>query len=60
MVISVHQPQYIPWLGYFDKIAASDAFVFLDDVQYKARAFQNRNRIRAGDGEFRPRNCGSD
>ena len=46
MIISVHQPQYIPWLGYFDKVAKSDAFVFLDDVQYKAREFQNRNKIR--------------
>jgi hypothetical protein len=46
MIVSVHQPQYIPWLGYFDKIAKSDCFVFLDCVQYKAREFQNRNKIR--------------
>jgi hypothetical protein len=50
MVTSVHQPQYIPWLGYFDKIARSDAFVFLDNVQYKTREFQNRNKIRTKDG----------
>ena len=50
MIISAHQPQYIPWLGYFDKIARSDAFVFLDNVQYKAREFQNRNKIRTKDG----------
>ena len=50
MIVSVHQPQYIPWLGYFDKIARSDAFVFLDNVQYKPREFQNRNKIRAKDG----------
>ncbi len=52
MVISVHQPQYIPWLGYFDKIVRSGAFVFLDDVQYKAREYQNRNRIRTARGEL--------
>ena len=46
MIVSVHQPQYIPWLGYFRKIAHSDAFVFLDCVQYKSREFQNRNKIR--------------
>lgn len=46
MIVSVHQPQYLPWLGYFDKIAKSDAFVFLDLVQYKHREFQNRNKIR--------------
>jgi hypothetical protein len=50
MILSVHQPQYIPWLGYFDKIAKSDAFVFLDTVQYKAAEFQNRNKIRTQDG----------
>jgi len=50
MILSVHQPQYIPWLGYFDKIARSDAFVFLDHVQYKEREFQNRNKIRTKDG----------
>jgi len=50
MVVSVHQPQYIPWLGYFEKMAHSDMFVFLDNVQYKAREFQNRNRIRTAQG----------
>lgn len=50
MIISVHQPQYLPWLGYFDKIIKSDIFVFLDNVQYKKREFQNRNKIRAKNG----------
>ena len=50
MIVSVHQPQYIPWLGYFDKIARSDCFVFLDRVQYKPREFQNRNKIRTKNG----------
>lgn len=50
MIVSAHQPQYIPWLGYFDKIAKCDNFVFLDNVQYKEREFQNRNKIRTKDG----------
>lgn len=50
MILSVHQPQYIPWLGYFDKIAKSDCFLFLDRVQYKPREFQNRNKIRTQEG----------
>ena len=50
MIVSVHQPQYLPWLGYFHKIYSSDAFVFLDNVQYKDREYQNRNRIRTKDG----------
>lgn len=50
MILSVHQPQYIPWLGFFDKVAKSDAFVYLDRVQYKPREFQNRNKICTKDG----------
>lgn len=50
MIYSVHQPQYLPWLGFFDKVNKSDCFVFLDDVQYKSREFQNRNKIRTKDG----------
>ena len=51
MILSVHQPQYLPWLGYFDKVAASELFVFLDLPQYKKREFQNRNRIKGSNGE---------
>jgi hypothetical protein len=52
LILSVHQPQYLPWLGYFDKVAASDLFVFLDLPQYKKREFQNRNRIKGPQGEI--------
>jgi len=52
MIYSVHQPSYLPWLGFFDKIQKSDSFVFLDCVQYKHREFQNRNKIRTKDGEL--------
>ena len=45
MIYSVHQPQYLPWIGFFDKIRKSDCFVFLDNVDYKHREYQNRNRI---------------
>jgi hypothetical protein len=50
MIYSVHQPQYLPWIGFFDKVAASDVFVYLDEVQYKQREFQNRNKLRTKDG----------
>ncbi len=50
MKISIHQPQYIPWAGYFNKIIRSDIFVFLDDVQYKKNEWQNRNRIKSISG----------
>jgi hypothetical protein len=51
MKIAIHQPQYLPWLGYFDKIDQADVFVLLDDVQYKKNEWQNRNKIRNADGE---------
>lgn len=50
MILAAHQPQYLPYLGYFHKMAAADVFVHLDDVQYKHREFQNRNRIRTPGG----------
>ncbi|MDD4982070.1 MAG: WbqC family protein [Candidatus Omnitrophica bacterium] len=50
MILSLHQPQYLAWIGYFHKILKSDTFVFLDNVQYKKREYQNRNRIRTKNG----------
>ncbi len=50
MITTIHQPQYMPWLGYFDKIDSSDLFVILDAVQYKKNEWQNRNRIKNDDG----------
>jgi hypothetical protein len=50
MIVSVHQPQYLPWLGYFDKIRRADVFVLLDNVQFKKNEWQNRNRIKTPNG----------
>lgn len=50
MKIAVHQPQYLPWLGYVDKIDQADCFVLLDDVQFKKNEWQNRNRIKTATG----------
>lgn len=46
------QPTYLPYLGYFHLIAASDVFVFLDDVQFARRSWQSRNRICGASGEI--------
>ena len=50
MTVSAHQPAYLPWLGYLDKVKKSDVFVFLDTVQYEKNSFTNRNKIRTKDG----------
>jgi WbqC-like protein len=50
MRLAAHQPQYLPWLGYFDKMARADHFVLLDTVQFKKNEWQNRNRIRTAGG----------
>lgn len=50
MLVGIHQPQYLPWLGYLDKIDRSDVFVILDNVQFKKNEWQNRNRIRTAQG----------
>lgn len=50
MKLSVHQPHYHPWIGYIDKIDQSDVFVILDNVQFKKREFQNRNKVMSGNG----------
>ena len=44
--ISIIQPNYIPWKGYFDLTAKSEKFVILDDVQYTNRDWRNRNQIK--------------
>lgn len=49
-VVTIHQPQYLPWLGYFDKLDRCDVFCLLDTVQYKKNEFQNRNRIKTAMG----------
>ena len=45
MKIVIHQPYFLPWLGYFSKLAFADAFIVLDDVQFRKRHFFDRTRI---------------
>lgn len=50
MIISIHQPHYLPPYQYFDKIKRSNVFVFLDDVQFEKGGWQNRNKIETKNG----------
>jgi hypothetical protein len=45
MRIGIHQPNFLPWMGYFHKIALSDTFVFLDHVEYTKNSYTKRVKI---------------
>lgn len=44
-VVTIHQPESFPWLGYFNKMYLADEYVILDIVQFEKNYFQNRNRL---------------
>jgi len=50
VLVTIHQPNYMPWAGFFHKWLISDAFVILDTVQYHKNEWQNRNRIKTANG----------
>jgi hypothetical protein len=53
MIVSIMQPAYLPWLGYFDRICNSDLFVVLDNVMLERSSktrFTNRNKVRTHQG----------
>lgn len=50
MRIGILQPGYLPWLGFFEQMHKSDAFVIYDDVQYDKEGWRNRNRIKTVHG----------
>jgi hypothetical protein len=51
-IISIRQPGYLPFSGFFKKIQSSDTFVFLDDVQFEKNDWDNRNKIRTAEGSM--------
>ena len=50
MILTAHQPVYLPWLGLFHKIALADRFVSFNQVQYQPKDWNNRNRIKTTEG----------
>lgn len=50
MIITIHQPEHLPWLGFLNKAAKAELFVILDSVQFEKNYFQNRNRILGTNG----------
>ena len=45
VILTAHQPCYLPWIGLFNKIGLSDTFCLFDIVQYQKKDFNNRNKI---------------
>ncbi len=53
MLVACHQPNYIPWSGFFHKLKFADVFVLLDSVQFpRGTSWVNRNRIKSPQGQL--------
>jgi len=50
MIVTIQQPEHLPWIGFFNKMVQCDLFVYLDNVQFKKRYFENRNKIKTENG----------
>jgi len=51
-VIAIHQPEHFPYMGFFQKMAKSDIFVILDNVNFRKNYFQNRNNFPNKQGQL--------
>ena len=45
-IMAAHQPNFLPYLGFFDKLRRSDIFLIRDEVLYVKHDFHHRNKIR--------------
>ena len=52
MIVSIHQPNYIPWIGFFHKMANVDTFVLLDNVKHSKSSITHRNKIKSNEHEL--------
>ncbi len=52
MILVGHQPEYIPYIGFFQKVGRADHFIIVDHVQFARKDFQNRNYIRDQSGRL--------
>lgn len=50
MIVAGHQPNYLPWLGFFDKMRRCEIFIIEDNVQFERQGFTSRNKIMTADG----------
>jgi len=52
MILTAHQPVYLPWLGLFHKISLAHTFVSFNQVQYLRKDWNNRNKIKTAQGDI--------
>lgn len=50
MIVAIHQPNFLPWLGFFHKMVRADVFIFLDNVPFSKNSYQNRTKIKSAQG----------
>jgi len=50
MILSGHQPNFLPYLGFFDKMMKCEFFILVDHIQFEKKGWQNRNRVRVKHG----------
>lgn len=49
-VITIHQPDFMPWLGFFDRWRHSDLYMVLDDAQFLRRGWHHRDKVKTSQG----------
>jgi hypothetical protein len=49
-IVVAHQPEFLPYIGFFQRLLKADLFIIADTVQYEKQNFQNRNRIKTARG----------
>ena len=49
-MITIHQPDFIPYLGFFNKARLCDVLVIGDHVQYSDKGYTNRVKIKSSNG----------
>lgn len=50
MIVAIHQPNFLPWLGYFYKMARAEHFILLDSVPFAKGSYTNRVKIKTASG----------
>jgi len=52
MKVAIHQPNFMPYLGFFDKMGRADIWIHYDDAQFVPRDFHHRNKIKTRNGSL--------